>query len=138
MPRAGVSVAFPSVNPDLAWWRASSGAHGGAVIRLNLDLLRELVEIFRYRWDPIILVLLAERPRRRRELTQEVCDSRGEHISDGVLSDVLNRLQDEGLITKENIRANHVVYRATPAALSRVERLRRISDFGTDDEATDD
>jgi len=106
------------------------------VIRLNLDGIRELVEIFRHRRDPIILVLLDERPRRRRELTQEVCDSRGEHISDGVLSDVLNRLRDEGLVTKENIGANHVVYRATPAALSRVKRLRRIGDLGTGDETT--
>ncbi len=105
---------------------------------MNLDGLRELVEIFRHRWDPIILVLLAERPRRRRELTQEVCDSHGEHISDGVLSDVLNRLQGEGLITKENIRASHVVYRATQAALCRVERLRRVSDVGTGDETTED
>jgi DNA-binding HxlR family transcriptional regulator len=110
----------------------------GAVIRLDLDALRELVEIFRHRWDPIILVVLAERPRRRRELTQQVCDSHGEHISDGVLSDVLNRLQDEGLITKENVGANHVVYRATPAAMSRVERLRRISDLGHRRPATND
>jgi DNA-binding HxlR family transcriptional regulator len=130
-------VAFPSVNPALVW-EGIVGCPRGAVIRLNLDELRELVEIFRHRWDPIILVLLAERPRRRKELTQEVRDNRGEHISDGVLSDVLTRLQDEGLITKVNKGASHVVYRATPAALSRVERLRRISDLGPDGDATND
>lgn len=99
------------------------------MIRLNLDGLRELVEIFRHRWDPIILVLLAERPRRRRELTQEVRDNRGEHISDGVLSEALDRLQDDGLIAKDKRGANHVVYRATSAALGRVARLQRISEF---------
>jgi DNA-binding HxlR family transcriptional regulator len=109
------------------------------VIRVNLDGLRELVEIFRHRWDPIILVLLAERPRRRKELTQEVRDSR-EHISDGVLSDVLKRLQKDGLITKVTPAASHVVYRATPKALNWVERLRRISgyDVGHDPPADDE
>jgi DNA-binding HxlR family transcriptional regulator len=96
---------------------------------LNLDGLRELVDIFRHRWDPIILVLLGEHPRRRKELTQEVCDNRGEHISDGVLSEALDRLQDEGLIMKKKLRANHVVYQATPAALGRVEWLQRVSEF---------
>ncbi len=96
---------------------------------MNLDGLRELVDIFRHRWDPIILVLLAEHPRRRKELTQEVRNNRGEHISDGVLSKALDRLRDEGLIIKEKRRANHVVYRASPAALGRVEWLQRVSEF---------
>jgi len=99
------------------------------VIRLYLDGLRELVDNFRHRWDPIILVLLAEHPRRRRELTQEVRDNRGEHISDGVLSEALDRLQAEGLIAKDKLAANHVVYRATPAAQHRVTWLQRVSEF---------
>jgi DNA-binding PadR family transcriptional regulator len=96
---------------------------------MNLDALRELAVIFRHRWDPIILGLLSEGPRRRRDLTQEVRDQDGEHISDGVLSETLTRLQDEGLITKEKAGANHAVYRATPAAQRKVERLRQISEF---------
>jgi DNA-binding HxlR family transcriptional regulator len=96
---------------------------------MNLDGLRDLVDIFRHRWDPIILVLLAEQPRRRRELTQEVRNNRGEHISDGVLSKALDRLQYEGLITKEQRHPKHVVYRATPIALSRVEWLQCVSEF---------
>jgi DNA-binding PadR family transcriptional regulator len=99
------------------------------VSRLNLDGLRELVDIFKHRWDPIILVLLAERPRRRRELTQEVRDSRGEHIADGVLSEVLNRLQAEGLIVKVMVGANRALYGPTPAAVDWVRRLERISDL---------
>jgi len=99
------------------------------VIRVDLDRLRELADIFERRWDSKILALLAERPRRRRDLTQQVRDKRGDHISDGVLSGVLRRLGDEGLITKENRGANHVVYRATPTALRKVERLRRISEI---------
>ncbi|GIJ62113.1 hypothetical protein Vau01_096290 [Virgisporangium aurantiacum] len=96
---------------------------------LSLDDLRELIDIFRHRWDPIILVLLADRPRRRKELTQEVRDGSGEHIADGVLSEVLTRLQTDGMIVKDKSGANHVVYRATQAALTTVARLRRISDL---------
>jgi DNA-binding HxlR family transcriptional regulator len=115
------------------------GSSQEALIRLNLDGLRELAEIVRHRWDPIILALLSERPRRRRELSQQVRDQRGEHISDGVLSDALNRLQDEGLIIKEKSGANHAVYRATPAALGKVGRLQRISELAATNggEATD-
>jgi len=99
------------------------------VIDLNLDGLRELAVIFRHRWDPIILGLLSEGPKRRRDLTQEVRDQDDEHISDGVLSETLTRLQDEGLITKEKAGANHAIYRATPAARHKIERLRQINEF---------
>jgi DNA-binding HxlR family transcriptional regulator len=96
---------------------------------LNLDGLRELAVIFRHRWDPIILGLLSDGPIRRRDLTQEVRDQDGEHISDGVLSETLTRLQDEGLITKDKTSANHAIYRATPAARRKIERLRQINEF---------
>ena len=73
------------------------------------------------------------------ELTQEVRDGRGEHISDGVLSEALTRLQEEGLITKDKPGAHRAVYQATPAALSRVKRLRRFIEIAdqTDDEPPD-
>ncbi len=105
---------------------------------MNRDGLRELAAIWGHRWDSIILGLLVEGPKRRRDLSQQVRDEDGEHISDGVLSETLNRLQDEGLITKEKPEVNHAVYRATPAAHRKIERLRQISEFaaGIQDEET--
>jgi DNA-binding HxlR family transcriptional regulator len=94
---------------------------------MDVDALRELTDIFKHRWDPIILALLSASPHRRRELTHQVRDKKGEHISDGVLSQTLSRLTEEGLIDKEQRGVNHVIYSATPAAIDQVERLRRQS-----------
>jgi len=90
---------------------------------LQLDALRNLL---RHRWDLTIIALLAESPRRRRDLTQQVRDERGEHIADGVLSDVLRRLVDQGLIKKNRPASNQAVYRATMLGHFLVARVRRI------------
>ena len=107
---------------------------------MNLDRLRDVTAIWKHRWDPIILELLSKGPRRRRDLSQQARDQNNEHISDGVLSETLSRLQDEGLITKEKTGANRAIYSATPAAQRRMERLRQINEFAVaiqeDDEPT--
>src|SRR3954453_7643891 len=90
---------------------------------LQLDALRT---VLRHRWDLTIIALLVESPRRRRDLTQQVRDERGEHIADGVLSDVLRRLVDQGLIKKSRPASNQAVYRATFLGHLLVRRVRDI------------
>jgi DNA-binding HxlR family transcriptional regulator len=96
---------------------------------LTLDGLSEFHDLIKHRWDLMILALLSERPRRRVELTQQVVDEAGTHISDGVLSEALQRLQDEGLVTKHKTGPHHADYHATPLALRKIERLRMINTF---------
>src|SRR3954454_11786761 len=89
----------------------------------------EFAELLRHRWDPVILSLLTERPRRRRDLTQEVVDLGGERVSDGVLSLALKRLQAEGMVIRKQAGARHVEYHATPSAVAVIDRLRRLSEI---------
>jgi DNA-binding HxlR family transcriptional regulator len=96
---------------------------------VNLDGLRELAELFKHRWDPIILALVTERPRRFSELAHEVRDRSGEHISDGVLSLTLARLIVDGFITKRQSGRWHSLYAPTIEAHSRVQRLQQLSEL---------
>lgn len=96
---------------------------------MNVDGLREFASILGHRWDRIILSLLVDGARRRRDLTQLVRDDDGDHISDGVLSEALSRLEDEGLIEKTKTGANHAVYSATEEARRKIEQLRLIDEF---------
>jgi DNA-binding HxlR family transcriptional regulator len=95
---------------------------------MNMTGLVELAAFFRHRWDPFILVLLAERPRRYRELANEVRDWSGAVISDGVLSAALARLAEEGLLLKLHSGPGHALYAATGRGRQKVERLRRLCD----------
>ncbi|GAA0937821.1 hypothetical protein Vau01_119070 [Virgisporangium aurantiacum] len=96
---------------------------------LDSDGLREKLPVLRRRWDPVVLtVLCKDGPQRRRNLSQTVVDE-GERIADGVLSEVLNRLQQEGFVAKETRSPNVVLYEATEAARDWVEWLRRVTDL---------
>ncbi len=112
-----------------AWVWRYGGSPGEAVVYLNRDGMREFASILGHRWDRIILDLLVDGARRRRDLTQLVRNEDGDHISDGVLSEALSRLEDEGLIEKTKTGANHAVYGATEEARRKIEQLRQIDAF---------
>jgi DNA-binding HxlR family transcriptional regulator len=96
---------------------------------MNLSSLQDLAELLRHRWDPIVLALVAERPRRYSELTRVVRDDSGERISDGVLSLTLSRLIDSGLLVKRSSGEGYVLYTPTNEARRRIRRLRWLSEM---------
>jgi DNA-binding HxlR family transcriptional regulator len=123
----GFACFFTPSLPAWAW--RYGGSPGEAVIHLNRDGLHEFASILGHRWDRIILGLLVDGAMRRRDLTQLVRNDDGDHISDGVLSEALNRLEDEGLIEKTKTGANRAVYSATEEARRKIEQLRQIDEF---------
>ena len=96
---------------------------------VNRDGLREFAGILEHRWDRIVLGLLVDGTRRRRDLNQLVRDDDGVQVSEGVLSAVLSRLEDEGLVEKTKTGANHVMYDATEEARRKILQLRQIDEF---------
>lgn len=61
--------------------------------------LRAATDLFRYKWDPIVLAALSIGPRRRGTLHTSM---RG--MSEKVLTEVLNRLLSHGLVERKSYR----------------------------------
>jgi len=73
----------------------------GEDIALDVRALLEMAEMFRFRWDPAILVCLAEGPLRFRELAKLVSCRIGDRLEDNALSRSLDRLQRQDLVAAE-------------------------------------
>jgi DNA-binding PadR family transcriptional regulator len=59
---------------------------------INVDVYLKIVNLFRFRWDPAILAVLAEHPYRFRELANRLETQIDEHIDDNAVSRSLRRL----------------------------------------------
>lgn len=87
---------------------------------IDVDVYLEIADLFRFRWDPAVLAVLAERPYRFRALARQLEARINDHVDDNALSRSLHRLT----------RAKHV--EATKTRVGRREvPVYTISNEGT-------
>jgi len=89
--------------------------------------LQEVAEMLRHRWDPLILALLGQGPLRYRDLSGQVRQPSGEMISNGVLSEALDRMGRKGFVVK-TMKGDRTVYQLTPMTAWMVHELCRIAE----------
>lgn len=63
--------------------------------------------MFRFRWDPPILAVLAEKPFRFRALHARLVAQVGEHVDDNALTRSLQRLTRSGLVRADSKRSGN-------------------------------
>jgi DNA-binding HxlR family transcriptional regulator len=76
---------------------------GGA--KIDIDTLVRIADLFRYRWDPAVLAVLAERPYRYRALHSRLESHVGEHVDDNALTRSLHRVTRSGLVRADSNRS---------------------------------
>lgn len=76
--------------------------HGG--IQIDIDALVRIADLFRYRWDPAVLAVLAERPYRYRALHTRLESHVGEHVDDNALTRSLQRITRSGMVRADSKR----------------------------------
>ena len=86
-------------------------------------------ELLSRKWHPVIIHRLLQRPMGFNELQREV-----HHISDKVLSESLDDLQDKGIVQKEviNERPKEVEYSLTETGLSLEKVIEPMFEWGKD------
>lgn len=70
--------------------------------KIDIDALVRIADLFRFRWDPPILVVLAEKPFRFRALHSRLETHVGEHVDDNALTRSLHRLTRSGLVRADS------------------------------------
>jgi DNA-binding PadR family transcriptional regulator len=71
---------------------------------IDIDALVRIADLFRLRWDPAVLAVLAERPSRYRALHTRLESHVGEHVDDNALTRCLQRATRSGLIRADSKR----------------------------------
>jgi DNA-binding HxlR family transcriptional regulator len=66
--------------------------------QIDIDALVRIADLFRFRWDPPVLAILAERPYRYRALHTRLTTHFCGHMDDNALSRSLHRLTRFGLV----------------------------------------
>ena len=92
--------------------------------KIEIDALVRIAGLFRFRWDPPILAVLAERSFRFRALLTRLESHIGEHVDDNALTRSLRRLTRSGLVRADNKRVgrrNIKVYSVTDTGREHVE-----------------
>jgi DNA-binding HxlR family transcriptional regulator len=84
--------------------RAGRTGPRGEGPRDGLDVLVQIADLFRFRWDPPILAVLAERPLRFRALLRRLEAHVGDHVDDNALSRSLHRLTRMEYVRAESER----------------------------------
>jgi DNA-binding PadR family transcriptional regulator len=90
--------------------------HGGSSV-IDVDVYLEIADLFRFRWDPAILGVLAERPHRFRELGKRLETHIDDHLDDNALDRGLKRLTRHKYIIKARTRIGRrdvPIYTITP------------------------
>ena len=72
--------------------------------KIDIEQLVLIADMFRFRWDPPILAVLAERPFRFRALHSRLEAHVGEHVDDNALTRSLHRLTRAGLARVDSVR----------------------------------
>jgi len=73
-------------------------------LTIDIDAIVRVADLFRFRWDPAVLAVLAERPFRFRALHTRLVTQIGEHVDDNALTRSLHRLTRAGLIQADSRR----------------------------------
>jgi DNA-binding HxlR family transcriptional regulator len=76
--------------------------HGG--IKIDIDALVRIADLFRHRMDPAVLAVLAERPYRFRALSNRLTAQVRVHVDDNAVSRSLKRLTRHGLVRADSKR----------------------------------
>jgi DNA-binding HxlR family transcriptional regulator len=74
-------------------------------VKIDIEQLIRISDLFRFRWDPPILAVLAEAPFRFRALHGRLEAHVGEHVDDNALTRSLYRLTRAGLVRIDTIRS---------------------------------
>lgn len=71
---------------------------------IDVDVYLEISDLFRYRYDPTILSLVAERPCRFRDLVTRLEGQVAAHVDDNAVNRSLKRLANDGHVNKAMTR----------------------------------
>jgi len=71
---------------------------------ISVDVYFEIADLFRFRWDPAILGVLAERPHRFRELHRRIETHIDDHLDDNAVDRGLKRLTRHKHVAKSRTR----------------------------------
>jgi DNA-binding HxlR family transcriptional regulator len=84
----------------IAWHGIESAraVHVPRGTKIDLEKLIHVAGMFRFRWDPPVLAVLAERPFRFRALHARLQAQIGDHVDDNALTRSLHRLTTSGLV----------------------------------------
>jgi DNA-binding PadR family transcriptional regulator len=91
---------------------------------LNIESYLEMADLFRFRWDPAILAVIADRPSRFRALATALERQIDEHVDDNALWRSLRRLQRSGHIESRKLavgRREVPVYTITAAGATQLK-----------------
>jgi DNA-binding HxlR family transcriptional regulator len=112
--------------PDTSGGQVSGHRVRGAVTCVDLTFIEQIEELFRYRWEPYILLCLADGPKRYTTIASTINRQSTGRLSDGALSRSLDQLEAAGLArtvseTGEGRRCGP--WTLTPAARPYVAKL---------------
>ncbi|MBX7267600.1 hypothetical protein KIF24_17195 [Micromonospora sp. Llam7] len=71
---------------------------------IDVDVYLELSDLFRFRYDPALLSLIAERPSRFRDLVTRLEGQVEGHVDDNAVGRSLKRLTNDSLVRKAKMR----------------------------------
>jgi DNA-binding HxlR family transcriptional regulator len=76
-------------------------------LKIDIEQLIRIADLFRTRWDPPILAVLAEKPFRFRALHSQLEAHVGEHVDDNALTRSLHRLTRSNLVRVDSKRSGN-------------------------------
>lgn len=99
---------------------------------INVDVYLEIQDLFRFRWDPAILAVVAERPYRFRalltRLQAQVLEAQiGDHINDNALTRGLHRLQHANHVESTTVKVGR---REVPVYTITADGLEQLKTYG--------
>lgn len=102
------------------WYLVQVAFTGG---KIDISALVRIADLFRFRWDPPILAVLAERQLRFRALHTQLESHIDEHVDDNALTRSLKRLTRLGMIRVDSKRLGNRMIKAYSLSDKGHERL---------------
>lgn len=96
---------------------------------INIHILFELADMFRFRWDPATLACLADKPLRFRALARQLGQSIDDRIEDNALARSLGRLKRSGYVVAHRSlvgRRTVPLYQITDQGRAQLNRYRAL------------
>lgn len=93
---------------------------------VDLVNLQEIEDLFRYRWDTVVVICLKHGPMRYGELGSAITTWAGTRLADGVLTRSLRRLTEAELVRLTDDGDGHNAYTLTVQGRARLAKIAAI------------